>query len=169
MERRPPGSTQGGSSAASEGYKRQVVPALSKLSLKPKKFAVAKKPTAKAAAKKKGKKKSPKGTKIRFTLNRDADVAFTIEKRTVGRKVKGKCVKAKKGRKVPKKKRCVRWVPAGKLTRAAQPAGARTLYFSGRIGKKKLRPGGYRVALQATATSGTSPVSKPLPFTVLRK
>ena len=148
---------------------RAVVPALSKLSLKPKKFAVAKKPTAKVAAKKKGKKKSPKGTKIRFTLNRDADVAFTIEKRTVGRKVKGKCVKAKKGRKVPKKKRCARWVPAGKLTRASQPAGARTLYFSGRIGKKKLRPGGYRVALQATATSGTSPVSKPLPFTVLRK
>lgn len=147
-----------------------VVPALSRLSLKPKKFAVAKKPTAIAAAvaKKKGKKKSPKGTKIRFTLNRDADVSFTIEKRTVGRKVKGKCVKAKKVKRVPKKKRCVRWVPAGRLTRAAQPAGARTLFFSGRIGDKKLKPGRYRVALQATATTGTSPLSKRLPFIVLR-
>lgn len=72
------------------------------------------------AAKKKGKKKSPKGTKIRFTLNRDADVAFTINS-PVGRKVKGKCVKAKKNRRgVPKKKRCVRWVPA----READPCGS---------------------------------------------
>ena len=150
---------------------RAVVPTLGNLKLTPKKFAVSKKPTAKtsAKAKKKKKKKSHKGSKIRFTLNREAAVTFTFERKTTGRKVKGKCVKTtKKLRKKKRKKKCARWVPAGKLVRNSQAAGNRVLPFSGRIGKKKLKPGKYRVSLQASATTGISPVLRKS-FVVLRK
>jgi Tol biopolymer transport system component len=137
-------------------------PKLTKVKLTNKKFAVGKKPTAKVSAKKKAKK----GTKIKFTLNTTASVTFRIERKVPGRKKGKKCVKVTKKNKA--KKKCSRFVKAGKLVRKGQKKGARTVVFSGRIGKKKLKPGKYRVAMTAYNKSGAS--KKVIrPFTIVKK
>lgn len=131
-------------------------PKLTKVKLTRKKFRVSGKKTAKVAAKKgkKKRKKSPKGTKVKFTVSVDSSVTMVIEQKTKGRKVKGKCRKAK--RKFRKRKKCNRFVKAGKFVRKNQQAGARTVAFSGRIGKKKLKPGKYRIRVTAYNSAGAS-------------
>ena len=144
------------------------VPALSKVSLKPKKFAVGKKPTAQTSVTraKKKKKKAPKGTKIRFTVNTGASVTIKLERKVTGRKSGGKCRKVTKQNKG--KKKCSRFVKAGKLVRQVDQAGSRVVPFSGRVGKKKLKPGKYRAVLTGYNSTGAS--KKVIrPFTVLRR
>ncbi|MGA7434488.1 MAG: hypothetical protein WBW44_02585, partial [Solirubrobacterales bacterium] len=126
-------------------------PKLSKVKLTKKKFAVANKSTAKIAKKK---KKSPKGTKVKFRVSENSSVTIKIEKKVTGRKVKGKCRKVTK--KTRKKKKCSRFVNSGKLKRRGLQAGNHKVYFSGRIGKRKLKPGKYRVQLIAYNSAGAS-------------
>jgi len=141
---------------------RNLVPQLSAVKLKPRKFRVSPKATAKIASKKKPKKKkkSPRGTKISFTLNTTATVTVTIEQKIKGRKVGKKCVKAT--RKNRRKKACTRLVKRGQLVREDLAAGRQTIPFSGRIGRKALKLGGYRVVLQAsTATDSSNRPTRP--------
>jgi len=141
-----------------------IVPKLSGVRLKPKKFRVSPKATAKAAAKKK--RKSPRGTKISFSLNTKATVTVWIDRKLKGRKSGKKCVKAT--RKNRKKKACTRFVRRGKLIRKDLDAGKRKIAFSGRIGRKALKPGKYRMTLQAA--SGPDRSNKPArPFKVVRR
>ena len=53
-------------------------------------------------------------------------------------------------------KRCTRQVPAGKLVRSSEPQGPDAIAFSGRIGRRPLRPGLYRATLQAFDADGAS-------------
>ena len=131
-------------------------PKLSRVKLTNKKFRVAKKPTAKVAKskKKRRKKKSPKGTRIKFNLDVNASVTIKFQKKTKGRKYKGKCRKFT--RKTRRKKKCQRYVTTGKLKRRGLEPGAQKVYFSGRIGKKKLKPGKYRALLTAYNNVGAS-------------
>ncbi len=130
-------------------------PTLSKVKLTKKKFRVAKKPTTKVAkSKKKRKKRTPKGTRIKFNVDVNASVTIKFQKETKGRKYKGKCRKAT--RKNKRKKKCKRYVTTGKLKRRGLEAGAQRIYFSGRIGKKKLKPGKYRALLTAYNNVGAS-------------
>ena len=126
-----------------------LVPKLTSVTLKPTKFRVAKKATAKVAA-----KKAPRGTKIRFSLNTRAKVTIRIDQKLKGRKVGKKCVKPTAKNRA--RKACKRLVFRGKLTRKNLAAGKRTVAFSGRIGKKALKPGKYRVVLQAFGPGGQS-------------
>lgn len=155
-------------SGSCEDPRNQVIepgpaPKLSKVSLKPKRFAVGKKPTAKVAAKKR--RKVAKGTKVRFTIDLKATVAVVIQKRSVGRKVGGKCRKTKKHNR--SKKKCARFDTVGKIQRKNLAAGSRKIAFSGRIGKKKLKPGKYRAAVRASNQNGTSKTVN-RPFTVVK-
>ena len=143
-------------------------PRLSKVKLTPKRFAVSGKKTAKVAAgisKKKG-KKAKKGTKIRFRLDTNARVTVRIDRKTKGRKVKGKCRKASSKNK--SKKKCQRYSKAGKLVRKNLKPGARKINFSGRIGKKKLKPGKYRASVTAYNSGGSSKTVK-RSFVVVRR
>ena len=93
-------------------------------------------------------------------------VTFRIERKVAGRKKGKKCVKVTKKNKG--KKKCSRFVKAGKFVRKDQKKGARTVAFSGKIGKKKLKPGKYRVAMTAYNKAGAS--KKVLrPFTIVKK
>ena len=127
-----------------------LVPKLTSVALKPAKFRVAKKATAKVAAK----KKAPRGTKIRFSLNTKAKVTIRIDQKLKGRKVGKKCVKPTAKNRA--RKACKRLAFRGKLTRKNLVAGKRTVAFSGRIGSKALKPGKYRVVLQAFGPGGQS-------------
>jgi len=129
-------------------------PVVSALSFAPRTFRVAKAATAtSAAAKKKAKKKAPAGTKLRFTLSEAAAVRIAVERATTGRRSGKRCVKETARLRKAKAKRCTRYVRAGTLTRTAK-AGRVTVAFSGRIGRRALARGAYRVAITATDAAG---------------
>ena len=107
-------------------------PRFTSFSLTRRTFAVGKRPTAVAA------KKARQGTVVRWALSKRALVEITVER-----------LVRKRGR--------LRAVRVGSLRRVG-PRGRSSLAFSGRIGKKALRPGRYR--LRAIATDGYRTVSK---------
>jgi hypothetical protein len=55
----------------------------------------------------------------------------------------------------------------GTLSRAAIK-GENTVRFSGRVGKRVLRPGRYRMTVRATATGGRRTAPRTLTFTVVK-
>ncbi len=103
---------------------------------RPAKFAVGRKATAVAA-------KLRRGSVLRYRLSEKAKVSVTFERAVRGRR-RGK-----------------RFVRVGKIKplRRAGRRGANRIRFSGRIGRRALRPGRYRAVLRATDTGGLK--SKP--------
>ncbi|MBN8866422.1 MAG: PD40 domain-containing protein [Solirubrobacterales bacterium] len=130
---------------------RAIAPKLSRVTMKPARFRVAKGRTATVA---KRARKAPRGTRIAFTLNTGADVTISIEQRLKGRRVKGKCVRATKVNR--RKKACARFVKRGKLVRRDLGAGRTVVKFTGRVGKKALKPGRYRIRVRAVNATGAS-------------
>lgn len=142
--------------------------ALSGVSLSSRRFKVGKGTTALNAtgARAAKPKPAPTGTTIRFTLNIAATVRVTILRRVAGRKVGKRCVKPTPT--LARRKRCTRDQQVGELVRTGVGAGARSIAFSGRLGKVRLAPGAYRAVIVATAPGGASaPVT--LPFTVVSR
>ncbi len=140
------------------------------LRLMPKRFRVAKAATPVSARKRgkgKAKKRVPAGSSIRFSLNRAGDVRITVERKAKGRRAGGRCVKPT--RKLRGRKSCTRWVKAGRaFDRKGLTAGAQRIPFSGRIGRKALAPGSYRMTVSASVTPGPRPyVAKTARFTIV--
>jgi streptogramin lyase len=150
-----------------------VAPVLSGLAVTPKRFRVAKAPTAAvarqvadtAARRRGGKRKpaAPAGTKIAFALSEAATVKLSFERMAVG----GKCVKPT--RTLRGAKRCTRWVAAGALTRRDLAAGKRSVAFSGRVGRRALRVGSYRVTAVATDSGGLASTPQRARFKVVSR
>lgn len=130
-----------------------TTPVVSGLSLSAKIFRVGRSQTPAIA------KRVPVGTKIRFTLSEAATVTLKIERASAGRRSAGKCVRPRKS--LRRKRKCTRYTTAGTLTRTG-PAGANSVSFSGRIGRKALKPGAYRVVVTAVDAAGNTgtPVSR---------
>ncbi|HYI80523.1 MAG TPA: hypothetical protein VEW67_06660 [Thermoleophilaceae bacterium] len=130
--------------------------AISQLRLSPKRFRVAKGRTAIGARKRGKAKRVPAGSSIRFTLSRAGDVRIAVERKANGRRAGGRCVKptrALRGR-----KSCTRWVKAGRaLEHTGLVAGGQRIPFSGRIGRKALAPGRYRMTVSASVVAGPRP------------
>jgi streptogramin lyase len=154
-----------------------VAPAISGLSVTPKRFRVAKAPTAvvartvaggASATARKGKrgkvKPVPAGTAIRFTLSETATVKLTIERKAAGRKSGGKCVKPTRA--LRSAKRCARYVKAGTLTRRELVAGKQAVKFSGRIGRRALPAGSYRLTVVASDAGSLESKPRTAKFTV---
>jgi len=89
--------------------------------------------------------RAPAGTTLRFTLDDSADATVAIQRRTTGRRAKGRC--AKPTRRLAGARRCTRWAAAGTLTRRGLPGGQVAIPFTGRIGAKALAPGRYRARI----------------------
>lgn len=145
-----------------------IGPVVSKLRLSAKRFRVGKARTP-VAAQKQGRRRGKAvsvGTTIRFTLSESADVRISFERKVAGRRTGGRCVKPKP--RLRSKKPCTRWVKAGKaLMREGLAAGPRKVAFSGRIGRRALKPGGYRLTVAATAASGAKSKPRRAPFTIV--
>ena len=141
----------------------KTAPLLSALSLTNKLFAVGPKPTALTAAKRRVKK----GTKFRWTLSEAATTRIQIKLERKGIKKGRRCVAAKPGQKVPRKKRCVALQSKGTLRRAGKQ-GRNSLAFSGRMGKRALKPGSYRAVFTATDAAGNRSLAKTLKFRIVR-
>jgi hypothetical protein len=145
-----------------------VAPGVTGASLTNKAFAVGKGATAITARKKKRKVK--RGTTIRYTLSEAAAVRLTIERASKGRRVKRgkKRVCAKPTRKNRKKKRCTRYKRAGKTLVRSSKAGKNKVKFSGRIAKKALKSGSYRLTIVATDGAGNRSKAKRLKFRIVK-
>ena len=127
-----------------------VKPALSALAIKPSAFrAAASGPSA--AAKR---HKPTVGAQVTFQLSETATVRFTAERARPGRRSGKKCV-------APKARNrhaghCTRYVKLrGSFTRSGTP-GSNHFRFAGRIGGKRLPPGGYRLVAVAKDPAGNT-------------
>ena len=137
-----------------------TAPVVSRLALTNTTFAVARGATPIAAA-------ARRGTRVRYTLSEPATVTFAISRARPGRRVAGRCrrpTRANRGR-----RRCTRYVKVGRTIRRASPAGRSTLRFTGRIGRRALRPGRHRMAVAATDGAGNSSRARRLRFRIVRR
>jgi hypothetical protein len=89
-----------------------------------------------------------RGTSLRFRLSEAARVAITIQRRTSGKRRGRRCVK--RTQRLRNHRNCIRWVKRGRVIRFAGRAGANRRFFSGRFGRRALKPGRYRARLIAT-------------------
>jgi uncharacterized delta-60 repeat protein len=140
-----------------------VAPTLSGLSLRPARFRVAKAGAPRSAGRR---KRAPRGTRIRFRLSEAAALRLTITRPVPGRRAGGRCRKPTKrdrGR-----KRCTRQVSVATLTRSGRPAGAQALSWSGRIGRKALRPRRYGLSVRATDAAGNRSRARTAAFRIVR-
>ena len=96
-------------------------------------------------------------TTISFRLNEAAKVSLTVEAKLPGRKVRGRCVKPGKHA----KPNCSRYVRVhGGLTFSGR-AGTNRVSFRGKLGKRSLATGSYRLTLLAKDSTGdwSTPIS----------
>jgi streptogramin lyase len=139
----------------------KTAPGVSGLGMSDRTVVVGKGATAKIAAK--------TGTTIRYTLSEAAKVTLRFDRKLKGRRVKKgkKRVCAKPTRKNRKKHACTRYKSSGTLTRTSKK-GKNSVKFTGRIGKKALRRGGYRLTVLATDAAGNKSKPRTLSFKVVK-
>jgi hypothetical protein len=144
----------GGSGASSGGAVTadKTKPVTSQLDVRPDAFAaLSGRGSSLISAKR---KKAKKGATVNYRLSEAATVTFTVERRARGRKRGRRCIAGRK-----KGKRCNTYKKVkGSFTHSGRP-GTNTLRFSGRLARKPLRPGSYRlvgVARDAAGNKGTA-------------
>lgn len=95
-------------------------------------------------------------SKIKFKLTEKARVTFVVQRPVVGRMVGKSC--RKQTSKNRKAKRCMRWLRASKAFRANGKKGSNSVKFKGKVGRKALKRGRYRlVATAVDSAKGKSP------------
>jgi hypothetical protein len=123
-----------------------------------------KKATLAAAKGKHQHRKPPVGTTFTFKLNTPATVKLTFTTSGAGRKVKHKCVKQTHSNRHDRA--CKLTTTAGTLTFSTGHSGIDRVAFDGRLsGRKKLKPGIYKLQITATNSSGKGS-SKSVKFTI---
>jgi hypothetical protein len=135
-----------------------VAPLVSRFRATPALFAVARAGTPLAA-------RVGRGTRFRFTLSEPARVTVKIQRALPGRRASGRCVRPRP--QLSKAPRCVRYRTAGALARSAR-RGANTIRFSGRLGKRALRPGAHQAVVTATDAAGNRSALRTARFRVAR-
>ena len=108
-----------------------------------------------------------RGATVRYTLSEAARVRFSVQRRTTGRRVGRRCVKTT--RRNRSRRRCTRFVTVrGSFTHAGT-TGANRFRFSGRVRRRALRRGRYRLVARATDAAGNrSPVVR-ASFRIVRR
>ncbi len=106
------------------------------------------------------------GTKVSFTLSEPGSVKFTVQRKTRGRRVAGRCRPQTTANRT--KPACTRWVNVrGSFTVPAKK-GANKFTFRGRIGGRKLKPASYRLNGRATDKAGNKSALKRKSFRIVR-
>jgi hypothetical protein len=136
-----------------------VAPTISAFKIAPPSFAVGRSATPVSA-------RAKRGATFSYRLSEPATATITISRPSPGRRSHGKC-KAP-SRKLRHAKKCIRFVKVGTLTRKSQPAATNHVKFSGRIGRRALRPGKYRASITATDPAGNRSKAKQLTFKIVR-
>lgn len=105
-------------------------------------------------------------TTFRYRLSDNATVRFFIQRRTTGRRVFNSCRKAT--RRNRGRRACVLYVNFGNFARKGVK-GRNRQKFSGRLGRRVLRPGSYRALVVATDASGKRSRTRSAKFTFARR
>lgn len=134
---------------------------ISSLKLTPSAFKVGKKSTPLTLA---AKRKYKTGTTISFNLSVAANVELVFNRVLPGKRKGGKCVRPT--RSLKRAKNCRRYRLAGKLTRSGL-TGANSHKFSGRIGRRALKPGSYQLVVRATVPGATTAATKSKSFRIV--
>jgi Tol biopolymer transport system component len=137
-------------------------PVITGFSMTNRRFAVGPRRTAATT-----RRRAKKGTTFRFRLSEDAATKIVIARKSAGRRKGKRCVKPT--RKLRKAKRCARYTTAATLKRSKTHVGANRIAYTGRIGKKRLRPGPYRATLTATDAAGNRSRARRVSFRVVRR
>jgi hypothetical protein len=89
------------------------------------------------------KRRAPIGTTVTFRLGEAATARFKVQRPRPGRRAGGRCVKpTKRNRRAPK---CTRYVPLRGSFSVPGGVGENRFRFTGRLRKRKLPPGRYRL------------------------
>ena len=148
----PAGGGPGPSGTAGD----KTAPVISGLSLARKTFAV-------AAAKRKAIVK--RGTAVRFRLSEKAAVTMTVTRAIRGFRSGGRCVAKKPAGK--KAARCTIRRRIGSVKASGKP-GANNIAFKGRISRRPLAPGSYRLAVTAVDAAGNRSKQATTSFKIVR-
>jgi alpha-tubulin suppressor-like RCC1 family protein len=136
-------------------------PVISSAHLTNKRFRVGKGSTALYA------ERGPAGTSVDLTLSTAAQLEITIRQTVAGLFKGRRCLSPSRALRRERARLCYHTVVRGTLWRGDEPAGADSIAFTGRIGRKILSPGTYRAVLLAANAAGHSR-SVTLGFTILR-
>lgn len=113
-------------------------------------------------------RKAPAGTALVVWLSDRANVEIVVERKAQGRLVGRQC--RRPTRKLRRNLRCVRWVKAHPtIVRRDVRAGTSRIPYSGRVGKKALKPGAHRARVRAVNGNGRSAWLRPLTFRVVKR
>lgn len=134
-------------------------PLIVRLSLSRKRFAVGPKPTAVRA-------RTGRGTTIRYILSEPAGVRLRIQRGLPGRRAGSRCRGTT--RRLLSAPRCTRYHNVGSLLRKPGRVSQR-VRFSGRIRRRALRPGLYRIVATASDLAGNRSKKKTARFRVLAR
>lgn len=162
------GGAGGGGGTPPVGGRDTTAPRLGALRLSPASFAVASGATAKVAGSARGRRAPKRGTTIRFTLSEAARVTLTVERRAAGRRSGRRCVAPTAKLRRARARACTRFVVAGTLMRGSGRQGANAVAFSGRIGRRALTAGRYRVTATAADAAGNRAAAIRAAFRVVR-
>jgi uncharacterized protein (DUF2141 family) len=106
------------------------------------------------------------GAVVTYSLSHAAKVTFRIERASAGRRVGGRCVKPRRSGR--RGKRCIRYsLVSGSFAHAGR-AGSNKFKFSGRVHRRKLRPGRYRLRALARDAAGRQSQARRRAFRVAR-
>jgi virginiamycin B lyase len=130
-------------------------PQVSEVAVKPSRFRVGARATAVSAK---------TGTTITFLLTKDATATLSFDQAVQGRRRGSGCVRI--NRRNINGRKCTRFIPRGILTRAALQ-GLNAVPFTGRIGRRALKPGRYRVGVDGTDPEGRTGLFQYATFIVL--
>jgi hypothetical protein len=152
------GTPGGATSMISTPTKDTIPPTLRSLRLSPTRFQAARSGSGLRAA-------VATGTRMTFALSERATVAFRVERRRGGRRVRGRCrAPTAANRRAP---RCRRYVlRPGRLSWAGR-AGANAVRFMGRLSERRLPRGRYRLVLTATDPAGNRSAARRIGFTIV--
>jgi len=110
-------------------------------------------------------RRAPIGAKVFYRLSETATVTFSVEKATVGRRVRGRCVKQTRSNR--SRRRCTRYVALRGSFKKVGGAGLNSLRFSGRLNGRKLAVGSYKLVATARDGSGNRSKTRRLSFRIV--
>lgn len=136
-----------------------IAPSVTRFRLARRRFRVARRPTPIVLA-----SGIRAGSAFRFGLSERASVRIQIGRALPGRLAGTRC--RPPSRRLQRHRRCTRWIKVGLLRRVDLSAGPTRLRFSGRIGRRPLRPGRHRATITATDGAGNHSPRRRASFTI---
>lgn len=146
-------------------------PRLRLLALRPPRFRVGRRPTPRFGVAQHARRRARVGTLVRYRLSEDARVVFAIRRARPGRRIpargRQRCVRPTRRLVRRGARRCVRFKTVARLVRVSN-AGGNRFRFTGRIRRRPLPPGRYRLAARARDGAGNRSPLRQRGFAVLR-